>query len=120
MGQFICSITVKKRGFLILVYNLVMLHLDFTNYDVWMADYIINLWIFLSNVLDFKCNSLLSVKPDVTFAQGIMVLWNITNTLSENIRFDLLKWKNLPIGSKCFPLRANSIQEGTWCVGKQT
>ena len=30
--------------FLIFVYNLVMLHLDFTNYDVWMADYIINLW----------------------------------------------------------------------------
>ena len=34
----------------------------------------------LSNVLDFKCNSLLSVKPDVvTFALGIMVFWNITN-----------------------------------------
>ena len=33
----------------------------------------------LSNVLDFKCNSLLSVKPDVTIAQGIMVFWNITN-----------------------------------------
>ena len=27
----------------------------------------------------FKCNSLLSVKPDVTFAQGIMIFWNITN-----------------------------------------
>ena len=32
----------------------------------------------LSNVLDLKCNSLLSVKPDVTFVQG-MVFWNITN-----------------------------------------
>ena len=32
-----------------------------------------------SNVLDFKCNSLLSVRQDVTFAQGIMVFWNITN-----------------------------------------
>ena len=55
-----------------------MLHLDFTNYNVWMADDIINLGN-LSNGLDFKCNSLLSVKPGVTFAQGIMVLWNITN-----------------------------------------
>ena len=33
----------------------------------------------LLNVLDFKCNSLLSVKLDVTFAQGIMVFWNIMN-----------------------------------------
>ena len=60
--------------FLIFVFNLVMLHLDFTNYGVWMASV-----ESLSNVLDFKGNSLLSVKPDITFAKGIMVFWNITN-----------------------------------------
>ena len=38
---------------------------------------------YLLDVLDFKCNSLLSVKPDVTFAQGIMVFWTITN--GENV-----------------------------------
>ena len=30
--------------FFTFVYNLVMLYLEFTNYDVWMADFIINLW----------------------------------------------------------------------------
>ena len=34
---------------------------------------------------DFKCNSLLLVKPDVTFAQGIKVFWNITNSFSKAI-----------------------------------
>ena len=34
----------------------------------------------LSNVLDSKYSSLLSVKPGVTFAQDIMVFWNITNS----------------------------------------
>ena len=82
MCQFICLVTVKKRGFLLIfVYNLVVLiHLDFTNYDIWMANYSINLW----NVLDFICNSLLSVKADVTFAQGMMI-WNITNVDSPYV-----------------------------------
>ena len=35
----------------------------------------------LSNVLDFKCSSLLSVKPDVMFAQGIWVFWNIRSSV---------------------------------------
>ena len=43
----------------------------------------------LSNVLDFKCNSLLSVKPDVMFAQGIMVFWNITTTASGSIPLNI-------------------------------
>ena len=34
----------QEKGIFILFYNLVLLHLDFTNYDVWMADYIINLY----------------------------------------------------------------------------
>ena len=61
-----------------------MLHLDFTNYNVCMADYIINLWrlyrmcFFFFFFFYFKCNSLLSVKSDVTFAQGIMAFWNIS------------------------------------------
>ena len=39
--------------------------------------------ISLLDVSYFKCNSLLSVEPDVTFAQVIMVLWTITN--GENV-----------------------------------
>ena len=53
-----------------------MLHLDFTNYDVW----IINLWNFnrmfwISNAIPFFWLNWIT--------QGIMVFWNITNGIED-------------------------------------
>ena len=62
--------------FLIFVYNLVMLHLDFTNYDVLMADYIINLWnlyrmFWISNAIPYFRLNWMSHSRKALWSSGI-------------------------------------------------